>query len=223
MPVVIFVHGGGYVGGDKNKYGPIYGNVAAFFARNGMLGVNATYRLAPRDPWPAGGDDVGRMVAWAKANAKTFGGDANRIYLFGHSAGATHVASYVFDASLQPKSGVGVAGAILLSGLYRVTEKDTAPNIKAYFGEDASKYAARSSVSHVNESKVPLFIATAEYDPVFLGTPSYELASLVCLRDGKCPRFIWLKGHNHISEAASFDTGDRELGRAIVDFIHAGK
>jgi hypothetical protein len=49
------------------------------------------------------------------------------------------------------------------------------------------------------------------------------LASLVCVRDGKCPRFIRLKGHTHISEAASFDTRDRELGRAIVDFIHAEK
>ena len=42
-PVVIFVHGGAYVGGDKSYYG----NVTTWFARQGVLGVNATYRLAP--------------------------------------------------------------------------------------------------------------------------------------------------------------------------------
>jgi triacylglycerol lipase len=102
-PVAIFIHGGGYVGGNKNSDG-IYANVAAFFARHGALALNATYRLAPQHPWPAGADDVGRVVAWAKAHAAEHGGNPGRIVLFGHSAGATHVASYVFDPScIRPK------------------------------------------------------------------------------------------------------------------------
>jgi acetyl esterase len=125
----------------------------------------------------------------------------------------------VFDASLHPKSGSGVAGAILISGFYRVTPDNLAPNIKAYFGDDTGQFAQRSPITHVRESRVPLFLAIAEYDPVFLATPSLELAASVCARDGKCPRFSWLKGHNHISETASFDTADEELGRQILDFI----
>src|SRR5262249_54865138 len=99
-PVVIFIHGGAYVRGDKDAYGEMYGNIATWFARQGLLGVNATYRLAPGAQWPSGADDVRGMVKWAKDNAAKFGGDGNRIYLIGHSAGATHVASYVFDKSL---------------------------------------------------------------------------------------------------------------------------
>lgn len=221
MAVVVFIHGGGYVGGDKNGYGgAIYANVARYFARQGMLGVNANYRLAPAAPWPAGAEDVGKVVAWLKQNAAAYGGDPQRIFLFGHSAGATHVASYVFDAALRKGEPAGIAGAILASGEYMVAP-GVPPNVRAYFGEDPSLYPARSPITHVGESKVPLLLATAEYDPVFLAVPTYALASAVCRRDGKCPRFVWLQGHNHISETASFDTGDEELGRAVVDFVQS--
>lgn len=222
MSVVVFVHGGGYVAGAKNGHGGvIYANVPSYFARHGMLGVNVEYRLAPQHPWPAGAEDVGKAVAWLKANAAKYGGNPDRIFVIGHSAGATHVASYVFDSSLQPKSGPGVAGAILVSGFYRVTSEDQAPNVVAYFGKDASQLAARSPITHIRESKVPLLIVTAEYDPVFLAVPSYKLAAAVCARDGKCPRFAWLAGHNHISETAAIDTKDEELGRDILAFIQA--
>ena len=222
MPVIVFVHGGGFVGGDKNGYGGvIYANVARYFARHGILGVNANYRLAPQHPWPAGAEDVGKIVAWLKANAAKYGGDPRRIFLLGHSAGATHVASYVLDASLQPKGGPGVAGAILVSGEYRAPAETPPANVKAYFGVDTGLYAARSPITHVKESKVPLLLATAEYDPPFLGVPTYELAAELCRRDGKCPHLVWLRGHNHISEMASFDTGDRELGEQILGFVRA--
>src|SRR5215510_1801066 len=74
-PVVVFVHGGAYVGGDK-KY---YGNVTTWFARQGVLGVNATYRLAPEAKWPAATEDIAGMVKWTRENATRFGGDPNRI------------------------------------------------------------------------------------------------------------------------------------------------
>lgn len=218
--VVVFIHGGGYVRGDKSAYGPIYGNVAAYFARHGMVGVNATYRLAPQHPWPAGGEDVGKVVAWIKAHASEYGGDPARIVLIGHSAGATHVATYVLNPALHPPSGVGVVGTVLISGEYRVSKANaSAPNVAAYFGQDESQFANRSPITHVGQGKVPLFLAVAEFDPPFLFTPTMELAAEVCRRDGKCPRLIWLKGHNHISEAASLDTADHELGDAIRDWI----
>jgi acetyl esterase/lipase len=96
-PVVIFIHGGAYVRGGKEEMGEAYGNIATWFARQGMLGINATYRLAPAAKWSAGVDDVRGMVTWAKANATRYGGDPNHIILIGHSAGATHVSGYIFD------------------------------------------------------------------------------------------------------------------------------
>jgi triacylglycerol lipase len=55
-PVLIFIHGGGFMRGDRrspDNTSPFYDNVMVFAARNGIVGVNATYRLAPQHPWPA--------------------------------------------------------------------------------------------------------------------------------------------------------------------------
>jgi acetyl esterase/lipase len=50
-PVLMFVHGGAYVGGNKRPPGsPFYDNVMVWAARNGMVGVNVEYRLAPQSP-----------------------------------------------------------------------------------------------------------------------------------------------------------------------------
>ncbi|HUJ75897.1 MAG TPA: alpha/beta hydrolase [bacterium] len=219
-PIVIFVRGGGFVGADKNSNDVIYSNVAVALARQGLLGINANYRLAPAHPWPAGAEDVGRMVAWAKAHGAEYDGDPRRIVLMGHSAGAAHVAAYVLTAALQPQDGPGVAGAILVSGRYRA-EPGMPANEQAYYGTDASQYAARSPISHVNEGHVPLFLALAEYDPLYLAEPTLDLARAVCARDQRCPRLAWLKGHNHISSMASFDTADQEFSNQVVDFVRS--
>ena len=163
-PVVIFVHGGAYVGGDKSYYG----NVTTWFARQGVIGVNATYRLAPSAKWPAATEDIAGMVKWTRENAARFGGDPNRIVLIGHSAGATHVANYIFNRSLQPSGGPGVAGTVLISGRYRLSYDPADPNgkaMQAYFGEDALAYGDRSAITHIKDAaRIPLFTVIAEYE-----------------------------------------------------------
>src|SRR5690606_26630561 len=73
VPVVVFLHGGAYVRGERNVNEEAYGNVATYFARQGMLGVNATYRLAPAAKWPAAPEDVASLVAWLRQNAARHG------------------------------------------------------------------------------------------------------------------------------------------------------
>jgi len=226
-PVAIFVHGGAYVRGDKDGYGEAYANIATWFARQGLLAINANYRLAPAAKWPEGAKDVGAITAWAKANAARFGGDPGRIILIGHSAGATHVAGYLFDKSLQPAEGPGVAGAVLISGRYRIHYDPADPNarnVQAYFGADEAQYAARSPINHIGDSaRVPLFMVICEYENPGLDVGGAELLSALCARDGNCPRFVRLGGHNHISEVLAFNTPDDYLGRQIVDFIARGR
>ncbi len=221
-PVVIFIHGGAYVRGDKDR-GEIYGNITTWFARQGMLGINADYRLAPAAKWPSAAEDVRSIVSWAKANAEKYGGDPNEIFLIGHSAGATHVASYIFDTSLQPKEGPGVAGAVLISGRYRLEYKPKDPNarnMQAYFGDDPSQYANRSAITHINDgAKVPVFLVVTEYDNPGRDVSGAELFAALCKRDNACPRFTRLQWHNHLSEVVSFNTPDEKLGREILDFI----
>ena len=221
-PVLVYVHGGSYVGGNKDD-DFVYGNVTTYFARHGVLAINADYRLAPEFPWPAGGEDVGAMVAWIRNNAAKYGGDPARIYLMGHSAGATHVATYVFDRRVQPRNGHGVAAAILVSGRYRVfSQPDDAAfnNVRAYFGADPDRYASRSVVEHVPNSRVPVMLVTSQFDQQNLVATTGEMFKALCDRDGgQCPRTVQLKYHNHLSEIYHFNTADDFLGREILEFI----
>ncbi|WP_271540879.1 alpha/beta hydrolase [Bradyrhizobium sp. CCBAU 45321] len=224
-PVLIFLHGGAHVFGDKNGYGEIYGNVGYWFARNGVLTLNATYRLAPEAMWPSGAEDIDAMIKWARDNVARFGGDPTKITLMGHSAGATHVASYIFDKSLQPVTGPGLVAAVLISGRYRLNFEPGEPNAKnaqAYFGTDGTKYLTRSPLTHVPDSpKIPVLIGIAEFENPTIDKLGAELFLAICQRDGNCPRFIRLLGHNHMSEIAAFNTPDEQLGREILDFIRA--
>ena len=227
MPVVVFIHGGAYVAGERSLNEEVYGNVPMYFARQGMLGVNATYRLAPAAKWPAAAEDVAAMVRWLKANVASRGGDPNRIYLIGHSAGATHVASYAFIRSLQPPEGTGLAGIVLMSGRYLFDPRPDDPNLKnfqAYFGADRTMYPQQSPINHVKTAaKIPTQIVIAEYDNPDLDTQGALLLSAYCERDRACPRFTRLEKHNHLSMTFQFNTRDDALGRDIVEFIKRGR
>lgn len=88
-PVFMFVHGGGFTGGDKTSDdGLFYDNIGIWAARNGFVGVNITYRLAPECPWPAAKEDLAAAIGWVNANIAGRGGDPARIILMGHSGPA---------------------------------------------------------------------------------------------------------------------------------------
>ena len=218
--ILIYVPGGGYTGGDKRSDNVMFGNIGGYFARRGMLGITMNYRLSPEVAWPAGAEDIDAAVTWVKANAATYGADASRVIVFGHSAGASHGASFLFDPAIR--GDTKVAGGVLVSGgSYSVLPEDveTRANVRAYFGTDASTFARRSAVSHVAATKVPVLLACAEHDPGFLVTPTLELATALTRRDGRCPPILRLEGHNHFSPPCSLGTSDDDLGGAIVRFI----
>jgi len=223
-PVVIFVHGGAFIRGAKDVDGEVYANVLYYFARHGCLGVNAEYRLAPVIVHPQGAADVASVVAWTIANAGRFGGDPQRIHVIGHSAGATHVATYACDPAARPPGGHGLAGVVLLSGRLRADARPENPNaagVRAYFGDDEARYDALSPVSHAANLDVPLLMAAAQYENPLLDVYCAEFLHRVAAARGRSPRFLQLWRHNHFSMAAHFNTAEDDLGREILEFIGA--
>jgi acetyl esterase/lipase len=218
-PVVIVIPGAGFIRGEKNGYDGFYANVGTYFARQGMPTIVANYRLAPKHPWPAGAQDVGLIVGWARALAPRFGGDPDSVYVVGHSAGATHVATYLFDKTFHSPTGNDVKGGLLVSGRYRIAGGDLPDNIKAYFGDNADEYEHRSPMMHVQHDTTPLLIAAAEYDPPALAAQAFDLASMVTLRDGRSPTVAWLRGHNHLSSMHSIGSGREDVGELFTNFI----
>ena len=219
-PVLIFVHGGAFVTGDKRVGdGPFYDNIMLWAVKNGFVGVNVDYRLAPQATWPAGAKDLAAAVAWISGQIGERGGDAARIYLMGHSAGAVHVASYVSHPEFHTVNGGGLAGAIMMSGIYDLTATPLADPERAYFGADPSRYAEQSSLQGLGTTKIPLMIVSAELDPPGFVKQFDLVKEAICKDANACARAFMLPQHSHMSEVYSINTADTRLTDEILDFV----
>jgi acetyl esterase/lipase len=125
-PVVLYVHGGSWMMGDKREQGrPMLHE----FVRRGWIAVVPNYRLAPRHPWPAQIHDVTRALGWVKKNAATYGGDPELLVIAGASAGgqlAALVALSANDPTWRPDDMTDVTdwsvrGALSFYGVLEMT------------------------------------------------------------------------------------------------------
>ncbi len=91
LPVIVFIHGGGWRGGDKN--GGI-GNVGRFVESGEYAGASIGYRLTNEAQWPAQIHDCKAAIRWIKAHAKEYNLDATKIGVWGTSAGG-HLVSFL--------------------------------------------------------------------------------------------------------------------------------
>jgi acetyl esterase/lipase len=221
-PALVFIHGGAFTEGHRNRSPEIYANVLYYMARHGVVGINANYRLAPDVQHPESAYDVGSVVAWVRSNAARLGVDASRIFVLGHSAGAAHVASFAYDARVHGPDGPGIAGAIIVSGRVRADNLLVNPNarkVEAYYGADVSRFDELSPVGMVTAQSPPTLVAWAEYENPLLDVYSLELAYRLAAARGRAGPVLRLAGHNHTSIIAHINLAEDRLGSAIRAFI----
>jgi len=225
VPVIVFAHGGAFVEGQKDRSEEIHANVGWYFTRNGVAFVNIEYRLAPAHPYPSAVEDVGAAVAWVRANIGALGGDAENIFVMGHSAGGAHAGCYAYNRRFHPPEGSGVRGLIVVSGRLRIDtlpENPNAGNVRACFGTDVARMEDGSVVNHAAADVVPTLVAIAQWENPLLDIYGMELAHRLAMAKRRAPRTVWLAGHNHSSSIAHFNTADDRLGREILDFMRLG-
>jgi triacylglycerol lipase len=221
LPVILFVHGGGFVRGDKSTPGtPHNENVGLWAARSGMVGVTMNYRLAPEHRWPAGAQDVAAAVAWLRANVAGHGGDPDRIVLVGSSAGATHIASYAALPELHPDGEPGIRGLVLLSGAYDLPTFDDEAVLGPYFGS-RSQWDSASPLAGLVESRLPVMVAVAEHDPAVSHRQAANAFTALYEHAGRVPHLVYVAGHNHFTEVFHLNTDDRLLGDQIAAFVQS--
>ena len=224
-PVLIFIHGGAFIGGNKrtNPTSPFYDNIMLWAVHNGFVGVNATYRLAPQSPYPAGAEDLAAVVAWVTGKIGERGGNPARIYLMGHSAGAVHVANYVSHPEFYKVKDGGLAGAVMVSGIYDLNASPLGDPEIAYFGSDPSRYAERSSLQGLLATKIPLMIAAAELDPPRFVEQFNLLKQATCKGPNGCARSAMVPQHSQMSEVYAINAAGSHLTGEILDFVKTGK
>ena len=222
LPVLVFVHGGAFVAGNKTAPdSPFYDNIARWAAANQMLVANMTYRLAPAHGWPAGREDITLAVEWLAKQVAVRGGDPQRLYLMGHSAGASHVASVLADAASRQRirqAGFNLAGGLLISAVYDYPAMPDAAGNKAYLGNNFALYAERSPGPGLLDANMRLLLVRAELDPPDFRT-QYDNMVQALRQRGQSPVLVDLPGHSHMSEIQAIGTEDRSLTDPMLAFI----
>ena len=130
-PVVVFVHGGSWSSGSKDPYE----FVGRALAAQGYLTLLPQYRLHPEHKFPAFVEDTALAIDWATRHVSEYGGNQQRVFVTGHSAGAYNVALAVLDKSYLTALGTdtsAIKGVALLSAPLDFLPLDTAVSIDVF-------------------------------------------------------------------------------------------
>ncbi len=141
LPVVFYVHGGGFQFFDKDTHWAM----GATFAREGYLAICINYRLAPTHPYPAAFEDAAAALLWILEHAPRYGGDLDRMVWAGESAGGNLVLSLalascwphdpsdvpwarmIYDAAPRPRVLLPACGYLQVANPQRLYEGKNMP------------------------------------------------------------------------------------------------
>lgn len=176
LPVIVSVHGGGWVYGDKERYQYYCMNLS----QRGFAVVNFTYRLAPENQFPAFLEDTNSVFAWVLANAEQYGFDRKHIFAVGDSAGAHNLGLYSAICTnpeyasnfnfLPPENFVPTAIA-LNCGAYVISLKPGTDDLTTLVMEDflpnkgtADELARIDVTKHITSAYPPTLFMTCNGD-----------------------------------------------------------
>lgn len=214
FPVLLFVHGGAWVWGDKWMYAGL-GNV---FARNGVGFIATSYRLSPGVKHPGHIEDVAKAFAWTHKNIGKYGGKPDRIFVTGHSAGGHLSALLATDESYlkaEKLSFGDIRGCAPLSGVYTTNALKI---FKDVFGTDEEVCRHASPVENVKGKHPPFLIGYADKDFPACDLMSEELGKK--LKECKCDaETCKVKGRDHFSIIISMGNETDPMTQAILKFV----
>jgi acetyl esterase/lipase len=161
-PVVMFIYGGGWSRGERGEYE----FVGRALASRGFVTVIADYRLVPEVRYPGFIEDSARALRWVQDNIANYGGDPNRVFLSGHSAGAYNAVMLALDPSYRQEYGVTIPilAVAALSGPY-----DFYPfeyfEVQEAFGQAANPEGTQP-INLITAESPPMYLVTGTSDPI---------------------------------------------------------
>ena len=159
---VVWLHGGGLTAGNKGEKFTV--GIARSFAAAGVGFVVVNYRLSPRATYPAYIEDAAAAFAWTRAHIAEQGGDPEKVFLGGHSAGAYLTAMVGLDPRYLERQGLkpsAIAGLIPVSG-----QMMTHFTIRKERGLDEKKIIADEAapINHVCKDSPRMLILMGDHD-----------------------------------------------------------
>lgn len=236
MPLILWIHGGGYIGGSKDSRQ----DYAMALADAGYVVANIDYSLAPESLYPGPISQANEALAYMQLHASKYGSDMNRVFIGGDSAGAqiaSQVAALITNTELAESMAIQPAissdqlqGALLFCGLYNMDSvRATAfPNIElfltAYTGakpfESFSEIDELSTVQHINADFPPAFITVGDADPFV--SQSAELVTVLKANNVQVNSVFFEDTQKNLKHQYQYDlsTDDaRETLQKTLDFL----
>lgn len=172
VPVIVFFHGGSWKNGSKDQYR----FVGQAFASRGYVAVIANYGLYPETYYPGFMEDSAAAFVWVHRHIREYSGDAGRIFLTGHSAGAYNaVMLTVNDRFIRDAGGKRswIRGTIGIAGPYDFLPM-TDPDVIAVFSKE--KDTLTQPITFVGPKLPPMLLLTGDADKDVLPRNSLHLA-----------------------------------------------
>jgi len=214
-PVQVFIHGGAWrVGLAKNYAFPaeVFVQAGAHFVVLDFINViESSGDLMPM------ADQVRRAVAWVYRNAASFGGDASRIYVSGHSSGG-HLGGVVLVTDWEKDFGLPpdvVKGALLCSGMYDLKPARLSARSQYVRFTDAMEQAL-SAQRHLDRLRAPLVVAHGTLETPEFQRQTRDFAAAVRTA-GKPIEFLIADGYNHFEIIETLANPYGLLGRAALE------
>lgn len=223
FPVVMWIHGGAWMAGDRWQYGAL----GRRFAERGIGMAVISYRLSPAVRHPEHVKDCARAFAWLYKNVREYGGDPHRLFVSGQSAGGHLTALLALNRKYLDAVGVprhAIQGAIPISGVYEIPvvrdERGPLGIFKKVFGSDPEVCRDASPIEHVQGCRVPLLVITETEDTLFLRPGMRRFKKALEKAKVRNVRFMDAEGRNHISIVVQMmRKGDDPVRDAIIDFV----
>lgn len=224
-PIVVMVHGGAWMLGDKAAKGVIEGKVNRWVPR-GFVFVSVGYRMVPEVTVADEVQDVAKAVAYVQQHALQWGGDGRRVVLMGHSAGAHLVA--LLSASPATARGQGVQpwlGTIALdSAAYDVGAIMRRQHYRFYdrvFGDDSSTWAAVSPTTQLSGPIVP-FLAVCSSQRQDSCAAAQAFVAKVTSFGGHAETLAEDKSHSEINKTLGVDPAYTAQVDAFLSHLDPG-
>ena len=225
LPIVVFVHGGSWQFGDKRSAA----DTASFFVEHGFLFVSTNYRLSPAVSHPTHVSDVARAVAFVHDHALEYGGDPDRIFLMGHSAGAHLVALLGADSRRLDELGKDasmVNGVVVLDTAALDMERRMAAlpeqesGMYGAFTRDRAVWRDASVLAHVEEGggRTPYMIVNA-FGSGIKTEATDRIATILRGRGVRVEVLDVSSFRSHGSLIAELGKPGDPVGPAVVDFL----
>jgi acetyl esterase/lipase len=218
--VLVFVHGGAWVVGDKHFANDIlYENIVYWAARQGMVAVNLNYRLADyassRNLYPTQEQDVAAAMDWIGANIAPYGGDPGRIFMWGHSAGGSTIAGYASNPMIYGVTPA-IKGIFLLSAPVDPVAEEQSGRPILYFGASHEQYVQNAPLRSLLNSDVPVLFGYSPQEADL--PPELKQAVQTLCEHGRCPATVMTHG-THDEEVRAVGSADRSATDALLAFM----